>query len=172
MTSENKQTESPAAVVVSYLQSKLLAAANYIDVLGGDSKSYRVAIATELQAQPADAPYPPLPATEVLDSYVSHRTGAEVYVDGYTAEQMHAYVDLDRASMTAPQAQPADALDAARYRVIRSMHDEMHPRSLVCLLEGHSWSSVADSATELDKFCDEVDAMAAAHAALAKHKQL
>ena len=118
MTSENKQTESPAAVVVSYLQSKLLAAANYIDVLGGDSKSYRVAIATELQAQ------------------------------------------------------PADALDAARYRVIRSMHDEMHPRSLVCLLEGHSWSSVADSATELDKFCDEVDAMAAAHAALAKHKQL
>lgn len=58
---------------------------------------------TAPQAQPADAPYPPLPAPEVLDSYVSHRTGAEVYVDGYTADQMRAYVDLDRAAMAAAQ---------------------------------------------------------------------
>ncbi|WP_429949572.1 hypothetical protein ACQYWY_21675 [Comamonas sediminis] len=53
MTSEHKQTESPATVALRDLQSRLLAAANYIDVLGGDSKSYRAALAAT----------PALPAT-------------------------------------------------------------------------------------------------------------
>lgn len=55
MTSENKQAESPAEVALRDLRSKLLAAANYIDVLGGDSKSYRAAVATKHKTQPDDA---------------------------------------------------------------------------------------------------------------------
>ena len=48
-----------ATLALRDLQSKLLGAANYIDVLGGDSKIYRVALAAEIQAQNADASYPP-----------------------------------------------------------------------------------------------------------------
>ncbi len=74
---------APAAVALRDLQSKLLGAANYIDVLGGDSKSYRAALAAT----------PALPATEdssvgdlaeVQASTLQEIAIEELYQLGYT----------------------------------------------------------------------------------------
>jgi|GEM_PF-2005324 len=106
-----------AAVAVLPLQFKLLGAANYIDVLGGDSKSYRAALAaTPALPSTEDSSAGDLAEVQVepvalqICSELRPRTESEkaAYLAGVADGRMYAERDAD----TAPQAQPADALDA------------------------------------------------------------